>query len=137
MLHATHGYVANDVCVQAMDRAHRLGQRRTVTVYRLLTEGTLEEHIMSLQQFKVDVANTVVNADNVAMDSMDTGAVLDLMAKDGAGQGAQPGSSLAGAGKNGGSQIMTEPEQGDTAAEEYNEFSIEQFMHTIRPKRRA
>ena len=137
MLHATHGYVANDVCVQAMDRAHRLGQRRTVTVYRMLTEGTLEEHIMSLQQFKVDVANTVVNADNVAMDSMDTGAVLDLMAQDSGGQGPQPNSLKPAGGKSAGSQIMSQAEQGDTAAEEYNEFDIEQFMHTIRPKRKA
>ena len=29
-----------------MDRAHRLGQRRIVTVYRLITRGTLEEKIM-------------------------------------------------------------------------------------------
>lgn len=42
--------------MQAMDRAHRLGQRRTVNVYRLLVRGTLEEHIMGLQRFKLDVA---------------------------------------------------------------------------------
>ena len=35
--------------VQAMDRAHRLGQRRTVNVYRLLVRGSLEEHILGLQ----------------------------------------------------------------------------------------
>ena len=35
--------------VQAMDRAHRLGQKRAVNVYRLLTRGTLEERIMGLQ----------------------------------------------------------------------------------------
>ena len=35
--------------LQAMDRAHRLGQQRTVNVYRLLVRGTLEEQIMSLQ----------------------------------------------------------------------------------------
>lgn len=137
------GYSMRDICMQAMDRAHRLGQRRTVTVYRLLTEGTLEEHIMSLQQFKVDVAKTVVNADNVAMGSMDTGAVLDLMsgsaaapqAKEGGGQREKLDSVLSGgAGKNGGSQII--PEQEDTVEEQYNEFSIEQFMHTIRPKRK-
>lgn len=43
-------------CVQAMDRAHRLGQKRTVNVYRLLVRATLEEHIMGLQRFKLDVA---------------------------------------------------------------------------------
>jgi len=32
--------------LQAMDRAHRLGQKNTVNVYRLITRGTLEEKIM-------------------------------------------------------------------------------------------
>ena len=61
-----------------MDRAHRLGQRRTVNVYRLLTRGTLEEKIMGLQQFKLDVAAAVVNQDNVSLSAMDTGRLLDL-----------------------------------------------------------
>jgi TATA-binding protein-associated factor len=64
--------------LQAMDRAHRLGQTRCVNVYRLLMRDTLEERIMGLQQFKLDVANAVVNQDNVSMNSMDTGALLDL-----------------------------------------------------------
>ena len=32
--------------LQAMDRAHRLGQKRVVNVYRLITKNTLEEKIM-------------------------------------------------------------------------------------------
>ena len=47
--------------VQAMDRAHRLGQKRTVTVYRVLMRNSLEERIMGLQRFKIDIANAVVN----------------------------------------------------------------------------
>jgi len=61
-----------------MDRAHRLGQKKTVNVYRILTRGTIEEKVMSLQRFKLDVANAVVNADNASMKSMDTGAMLEL-----------------------------------------------------------
>ncbi len=79
-----------------MDRAHRLGQRRTVNVYRLLTRGTLEERVMGLQQFKLDVAAAVVNADNMSMDNMDTGNLLDVFGAPG--QGAAPGGSGAGAG---------------------------------------
>lgn len=44
-----------------MDRAHRLGQKRSVNVFRVLTRGTLEEKIMGLQRFKMDVANAVIN----------------------------------------------------------------------------
>ena len=32
--------------LQAMDGAHRIGQKRVVNVYRLITKGTLEEKIM-------------------------------------------------------------------------------------------
>ena len=49
--------------LQAMDRAHRIGQTRVVNVYRLVARGTLEEEIMSLQAFKRDVAHAVVGAD--------------------------------------------------------------------------
>ncbi len=66
--------------MQAMDRAHRLGQRRTVNVYRVLTRGTLEEKIMGLQRFKLDVAAAVVNSDNVSLSAMDTSKLLDLFA---------------------------------------------------------
>ncbi len=32
--------------LQAMDRAHRIGAKKVVNVYRLITRGTLEEKIM-------------------------------------------------------------------------------------------
>jgi SNF2 family DNA or RNA helicase len=38
--------------IQAMDRAHRIGQRKVVNVYRLITRGTLEEKIVSLQEIQ-------------------------------------------------------------------------------------
>ncbi|KAA8528192.1 hypothetical protein F0562_035557 [Nyssa sinensis] len=63
---------------QAMDRAHRLGQRKVVNVHRLIMRGTLEEKVMSLQKFKVSVANAVINADNASMKTMNTDQLLDL-----------------------------------------------------------
>jgi len=45
---------------QASDRAHRIGQRRPVTVYRLVTEGTIEEKIVKLHQTKRDLADSLL-----------------------------------------------------------------------------
>ncbi|XP_030026584.2 TATA-binding protein-associated factor 172 isoform X2 [Manduca sexta] len=64
--------------LQAMDRAHRIGQKKVVNVYRLITRDTLEEKIMSLQKFKLMTANTVISSENAAMETMGTDQLLDL-----------------------------------------------------------
>lgn len=64
--------------LQAMDRAHRLGQKKVVNVYRLITKGTLEEKIMGLQQFKLKISNTVISQENSSLASMGTEQLLDL-----------------------------------------------------------
>ncbi|MES2089723.1 MAG: DEAD/DEAH box helicase, partial [Pseudomonadota bacterium] len=45
---------------QASGRAHRMGQQRPVTVYRLVSKGTLEERIVALHQNKRDLADSVL-----------------------------------------------------------------------------
>lgn len=47
---------------QATDRAHRIGQRRVVQVYRLLTTGTVEERIDALMASKRALADRIVGA---------------------------------------------------------------------------
>jgi SNF2 family DNA or RNA helicase len=44
---------------QASDRAHRIGQTRPVTVYRLLTRGTVEEKVVRMQERKRELAGVV------------------------------------------------------------------------------
>lgn len=51
---------------QASDRAHRMGQRRPVTIYRLVTQNTIEEKIVELHQHKRDLADKVLSGNEVA-----------------------------------------------------------------------
>lgn len=64
--------------LQAMDRAHRIGQKKVVNVYRLITRNSLEEKIMGLQKFKLLTANTVVSDKNASMETMATEQLFDL-----------------------------------------------------------
>ncbi|PXF42425.1 TATA-binding protein-associated factor BTAF1 [Gracilariopsis chorda] len=70
--------------LQAIDRAHRLGQTRTVNVHRLITGGVLAEKIMGIQNFKTPIANAVVNRENSTLQSMNTEDLLDLFKVDSA-----------------------------------------------------
>jgi superfamily II DNA or RNA helicase len=52
---------------QAVDRAHRIGQDKTVMVYRLVAAGTIEEKVMALQQRKRDLFARVLDDDGGAL----------------------------------------------------------------------
>lgn len=67
--------------LQAMDRAHRLGQKRVVNVYRLLLQDTLEDRIMGLQRWKTKVAGTVITQQN--SEAINHENLLDLFESDG------------------------------------------------------
>jgi len=57
---------------QAMGRAHRIGQSRPVTVYRLVTKGTVEERIVALHQDKRVLAESILaEGDAAALPSAD------------------------------------------------------------------
>lgn len=51
---------------QASDRAHRIGQLRPVTVYRLVTRGTIEEKIVKLHQEKRDLAGSLLDGSDIS-----------------------------------------------------------------------
>ena len=51
---------------QASDRAHRIGQTRPVTIYRLVTEGTIEEQIVDLHRNKRDLADRLLAGSDAA-----------------------------------------------------------------------
>ena len=50
---------------QAIARAHRMGQKNTVEVIRLITKGTIEEKIMEIQERKKDLIANVLEGDTV------------------------------------------------------------------------
>ena len=49
---------------QAVDRAHRIGQSRTVFAYRLIANDTVEDKILELQKSKRDLADAIINENN-------------------------------------------------------------------------
>ncbi|WP_224247733.1 DEAD/DEAH box helicase [Hyalangium gracile] len=64
---------------QATDRAHRIGQTRPVTVYRLIARGTIEEQILSLHSDKRALVAGVLEGTDVAA-RLTTKDLLDLLA---------------------------------------------------------
>lgn len=49
---------------QATDRAHRIGQKKTVKVYKLITKGTIEERIIKLHESKRNLIDNILSDKN-------------------------------------------------------------------------
>ena len=64
---------------QAADRAHRIGQEKTVTVIQLITRGTIEENILKLQKAKASLADQVVTDENVSLGSLSFEEIARLL----------------------------------------------------------
>ncbi len=65
---------------QATDRAHRIGQTRTVFSYKMITRGTVEEKILQLQDRKRHLTETLLDADadwSSALTEEDVAALFD------------------------------------------------------------
>ncbi|WP_246559708.1 DEAD/DEAH box helicase [Leptothoe kymatousa] len=65
---------------QASDRAHRIGQTRPVTIYRLVTKGTIEEKIVELHNKKRDLADSLLEGSDIS-GKLSTDELLNLMSE--------------------------------------------------------
>ena len=62
--------------MQAIDRAHRLGQKKIVQVFRLITTNSIEEQLISLQTFKKYISNNVVDTSKIHEDKVNLNSVM-------------------------------------------------------------
>jgi SNF2 family DNA or RNA helicase len=64
---------------QATDRVHRIGQKRSVSSYKLVTLNTIEEKILHLQHRKKGLVKKVISSDDEAVSKLTWEEVLELL----------------------------------------------------------
>ncbi len=64
---------------QATDRAHRIGQREVVQIFRMVSRGTIEEKIIELQEQKSLLVDQVISPGDNFLKQMNLGEIRDLL----------------------------------------------------------
>ncbi|WP_022749752.1 DEAD/DEAH box helicase [Lachnobacterium bovis] len=64
---------------QATDRAYRIGQKKAVTVYKLIVKGSIEEKILKLQEKKKDLSDSILSGENGTLGSLSKDELLELL----------------------------------------------------------
>lgn len=64
---------------QATDRAHRMGQEKQVSVFKLITKGTIEENILKLQESKKDLAEQIITEGTISLSNLSRDDLLGLL----------------------------------------------------------
>lgn len=64
---------------QATDRAHRIGQKHVVTVYKLIMKDTIEENIIRLQMKKKELADQILAGEEMGSGSFTKEELLELL----------------------------------------------------------
>lgn len=63
---------------QATDRAHRIGQKKVVTSYKLITRGTVEEKILALQEEKKELMSAALGSGPALVPGLEEGELMSL-----------------------------------------------------------
>lgn len=64
---------------QATDRAHRIGQKHSVKIYKMVTEDSIEERIIALQQKKTELADIILQNDQIADATMSKDDLIKIL----------------------------------------------------------
>ena len=64
---------------QATDRAHRIGQRKVVTVFKLIAHGTIEDKIVEMQEKKRALAESILESDGISSATLSRDDLLELL----------------------------------------------------------
>ena len=64
---------------QATDRAHRIGQQKPVTVFKLIAKDSIEEKIQQLQEAKLNLADEIIGGEQVSFASLSRDELLALI----------------------------------------------------------
>ena len=103
---------------QSADRAHRIGQTKSVSVYNLITCDSIEENIMMIQAKKIAMSEAIINTDNSTLYSMGTDRLLDIFSA-----------------RNEGASESSDIVDLDTLAErlnqEYATLSVDEFLGSL------
>ena len=64
---------------QATDRAHRIGQKNVVNVYKLIVKDTIEENILKLQEKKRELADQILEGEGLNGGSFTKEELMELL----------------------------------------------------------